>query len=91
VRSAEHDERLAEKIGVRLDVLLRIFRELLSRATGAARTRLLELAAPESRRHIQSVLTAIAEDAQHEARCKKRTRLRRGAGPRRRAENGRAA
>jgi uncharacterized protein (DUF2336 family) len=70
VRSAEHDERLAEKIGVRLDVPLRLFRELLSRATEVVRTRLLELAAPESRRHIQGVLTAIAEDAQHEARYK---------------------
>jgi uncharacterized protein (DUF2336 family) len=68
VRSAEHDARLAEKIGLRLDVPLRLFRELLSRATEVVRTRLLELAGPESRRHIQGVLLAIAEDAQHEAR-----------------------
>jgi uncharacterized protein (DUF2336 family) len=68
VRSAEHDERLAEKIGVRLDVPLRLFRELLSRATEVVRARLLEIAGPESRRHIQGVLSAIAEDAQHEAR-----------------------
>jgi uncharacterized protein (DUF2336 family) len=68
VRSAEHDERLAVKIGVRLDVPLRLFRELLSRATEVVRNRLLELAGPESRRHIQGILSAIAEDAQHEAR-----------------------
>jgi uncharacterized protein (DUF2336 family) len=68
VRSAEHDVRLAEKIGVRLDVPLRLFRELLARATEVVRTRLLELAGPESRTHIQGVLSAIAEDAQHEAR-----------------------
>jgi uncharacterized protein (DUF2336 family) len=68
VRHAESDGRLAEKVGLRLDVPLRLFRELLSRATEAVRARLLELAGPESRRHIQGVLSAIAEDAQHEAR-----------------------
>jgi uncharacterized protein (DUF2336 family) len=68
VRHAEGDGRLAEKVGLRLDVPLRLFRELLSRATEAVRARLFELAGPESRRHIQGVLSAIAEDAQHEAR-----------------------
>jgi uncharacterized protein (DUF2336 family) len=68
VRHAESDGRLAEKVGLRLDIPLRLFRELLSRATEAVRARLLELAGPESRRHIQGVLSAIAEDAQHEAR-----------------------
>jgi uncharacterized protein (DUF2336 family) len=68
VQRAESDGRLAEKVGLRLDVPLRLFRELLSRATEAVRARLLELAGPESRRHIQGVLSAIAEDAQHEAR-----------------------
>jgi uncharacterized protein (DUF2336 family) len=62
VRHAESDGRLAEKVG------LRLVRELLSRATEAVRARLLELAGPESRRHIQGVLSAIAEYAQHEAR-----------------------
>jgi hypothetical protein len=41
---------------------------LLSRATEVVRARLLDLAGPESRQHIQGVLSAIAEDAQHEAR-----------------------
>jgi len=41
---------------------------LLSRATEAVRARLLETATPESRRHIQSVLTAITDDTHHEAR-----------------------
>jgi len=68
VRHAERDERLAEKVGLRLDVPLRLFRELLSRATEAVRARLLALAGPESRTHIQGVLSAIAEDAQYEAR-----------------------
>lgn len=68
VRHAQSDVRLTEKIGLRLDVPLRLFRELLSRATEAVRARLLETAAPESRRHIQSVLAAITEDTHHEAR-----------------------
>ena len=55
VRRAEGDGPLAEKVGLRLDVPLRLFRELLSRATEAVRARLLELASPESLRHIQGV------------------------------------
>jgi uncharacterized protein (DUF2336 family) len=68
VRQAEGDAGLTEKIGLRLDVPLRFFRELLSRATEAVRARLLEMAGPESHRHIQSVLAAITEDTHHEAR-----------------------
>jgi hypothetical protein len=67
VRQAECDERLAEKVGLRLDVPLRLFRELLLRATEAVRARLVALAGPENRSHIQHVLAAISEDAQHEA------------------------
>jgi Uncharacterised protein conserved in bacteria (DUF2336) len=67
VRRAEGDERLAEKVGLRLDVPLRLFRELLLRATEAVRARLLTLAGPENRSHIQRVLATISEDAQHAA------------------------
>ena len=67
VRHAEGNAPLAERLGLRLDVPLRLFRELLSHATEAVRARLLEAAAPESRRHIQGVLAAITEDAHHEA------------------------
>ncbi len=67
VRQAEGDERLAEKVGLRLDVPLRLFRELLWRATEAVRARLLTLASPENRPHIQRVLATISEDAQREA------------------------
>jgi uncharacterized protein (DUF2336 family) len=63
VRQAAGDARLAEKIGLRLDVPLRLFSELLSRATEAVRAHLLETAGPESRRYIRRVLSAIAEDA----------------------------
>ena len=67
VRHSERDERLAEMVGLRLDVPLKLFRELLLRATEAVRLRLLALAGPESRDKIQRVLTAISEDAEHEA------------------------
>jgi uncharacterized protein (DUF2336 family) len=68
VRRAQSDARLTETIALRLDVPLGLFCELLSRATEAVRARLLETATPESRRHIQSVLTAITDDTHHEAR-----------------------
>jgi uncharacterized protein (DUF2336 family) len=67
VSHSERDERLAEMVGLRLDVPLKLFRELLLRATEAVRNRLLALAGPESRDKIQRVLTAISEDAEHEA------------------------
>lgn len=67
VRHSERDERLAEAVGSRLDVPLKLFRELLLRATEAVRNRLLAAAGPESRDKIQRVLTAISEDAQLEA------------------------
>ena len=67
VKHSERDEHLAEKVGLRLDIPLKLFRELLLRATEAVRSRLLALAGPESRDKIQRVLATIAEDAQHEA------------------------
>jgi len=67
VKHSERDERLAETIGLRLDVPLRLFRELLLRATEAVRSRLLAVAGPESRSHIQRVLANISEDVRHEA------------------------
>ena len=67
VKRSEHDEQLAQKVGLRLDVPIRLFRELLLRATEAVRSRLLALAGPESRDQIQRVLSAISEEAQHEA------------------------
>jgi uncharacterized protein (DUF2336 family) len=67
VRHSERDDQLAEKVGVRLDVPLRLFRELLLRATEAVRSRLLALAGPENRNQILSVLATISEDAHHEA------------------------
>jgi uncharacterized protein (DUF2336 family) len=67
VKHSERDEGLAAKVGLRLDLPLQLFRELLARATEAVRSRLLALAGPDSRAHIQRVLSSIAEDVQHEA------------------------
>jgi len=67
VKQAEGDDQLAERVGSRIDVPLRLFRELLLRATEAVRNRLLALAGPESREHIQRILASISEDASREA------------------------
>jgi len=67
VKHSERDQGLAEKVGSRLDIPLRLFRELLLRATEAVRSRLLAKASPENRDKIQRVLAAITEDVQHEA------------------------
>jgi len=67
VSHSERDEQLAEMVGLRLDIPLSLFRQLLLRATEAVRSRLLALAGPESREQIQRVLTAISEGAEHEA------------------------
>jgi uncharacterized protein (DUF2336 family) len=67
VKRSEEDERLAEKVGVRLDVPFGLYRELLLRATEAVRSRLLAMASPETRDQIQRVLETISEDTRHEA------------------------
>jgi uncharacterized protein (DUF2336 family) len=67
VKHSEADQQLAEKVGLRLDVPLRLFRELLLRATEAVRSRLLALAGSENREQIQRVLAAISEDTRNEA------------------------
>jgi uncharacterized protein (DUF2336 family) len=67
VRLSESDEQLAEKVGIRLDIPPNLFRQLLLRASEAVRSRLLALAGPESRDHIQRVLATISEELGREA------------------------
>jgi uncharacterized protein (DUF2336 family) len=67
VRHCERDELLAEKVGVRIDVPHKLFRELLLRATEAVRSRLLAMVGPENRDKIQSVLAEISNETQDEA------------------------
>ncbi len=62
VRHSEKDEKLVEKVGLRLDVPLQLLRQLLLRATETVRSRLLALAGPDGREHIQRVLATISEE-----------------------------
>lgn len=67
VKRSEHDQRLAEKVGLRHDIPLPMFQELLRRATEVVRQRLIKAADPETRDRIQSALTSISENEQSEA------------------------
>lgn len=51
----EADELLLEKLGLRLDIPLHIFRRLLERVTEAVRNRFLALATPEKRDDISEI------------------------------------
>lgn len=70
VTRAQRDEELAQKVGLRLDVPSRLFRELLLRATEAVRSRLIAVARPESRENIQRILSGMATDAKNETDLK---------------------
>ena len=67
VRNAETDESLAEKLGLRLDIPIRLLRDLLLKATEAVRARLLALAPPGTRDTIQRALTKISNEVSREA------------------------
>jgi uncharacterized protein (DUF2336 family) len=58
---ASGDETLAEALGLRPDFPIKTLRELLSKATVAARDRLLKAAPPELRVKIQEAIRNIAE------------------------------
>jgi uncharacterized protein (DUF2336 family) len=67
VKGAETDESLAKKIGLRLDLPLRLLRELLLRATEAVRSWLLSHAPPEAKDEIQRVIATISNEVSREA------------------------
>jgi uncharacterized protein (DUF2336 family) len=67
IKSAEKDEGLAKRIGLRLDLPLRLLRELLLIATEAVRTWLLIHAPSEARDEIQRVLATISNEVSREA------------------------
>ncbi len=62
VDQPEPDETLLEKLGLRLDLPLHIFRRLLARVTDAVRARILALATPEKREDIKEILASISND-----------------------------
>lgn len=57
------DETLMEKLGLRLDIPLHIFRRLLERVSEAVRTRILALAPAEKRDDITEILASISNHA----------------------------
>jgi uncharacterized protein (DUF2336 family) len=67
VHNAETDESLAEKLGLRLDIPVRLLRDLLLKATEAVRARLLALAPPETRDEVQRTLAKISNEVSREA------------------------
>ena len=60
VNKAASDGRLAETVGLRLDLPPRLLRALLERATEAVRSRILALAPPQMQDEIQRVIADIA-------------------------------
>jgi uncharacterized protein (DUF2336 family) len=68
VKKAESDGGLAEKLGHRLDIPLKLLRELISRATDAVRSRLLASAPPEAQQHIQQALAGAVNEIRREAK-----------------------
>jgi uncharacterized protein (DUF2336 family) len=67
VKKSESDEKLAEKLGLRLDIPLPLLRLLLARATETVRSRLLATAPPENQDKIQRVLLSIANEVNRES------------------------
>jgi len=61
------DEKLAEKLGLRLDIPLELLRQLLARATDLVRSRLLASASPEHQEQIQRAIASIANEVTREA------------------------
>lgn len=66
VHSAENDDGLTEKMGLRVDLPPRLLRQLLSKATAAVRARLLAVAPAETRDAIKEVLAQISGEVYRE-------------------------
>jgi len=62
VNKAEQDAVLAEKVGLRSDVPLKLFRDLLDKATDVVLQRLLSSVGPERQTEIQRVLAKVSRD-----------------------------
>ena len=60
VEKTEGDDILAEAVGSRRDIPLRLLKDLLARATEAVRQKLLALVPPERREQIAEILSAIS-------------------------------
>jgi uncharacterized protein (DUF2336 family) len=62
VESSEKDSALAETLGLRLDIPLKVLRELLSKAGAAVRVRLLKAAPPEMRAKIEDAIKFVVDE-----------------------------
>jgi uncharacterized protein (DUF2336 family) len=62
VKAGEDDPTLAERVRLRLDLPLRLLRELLLKATQAVRSRLLCLATPENQDEIRRVCSEVSHE-----------------------------
>ena len=62
VRRSHDDERLAETLGLRLDIPLKLLRELLARTTDLVRSRLLTNSSSKNQKRIQSALASIVNE-----------------------------
>src|SRR5262249_35208506 len=58
--TAEHDDAVAEALGLRADLPPAMLNRLLSKATPTVRARLLKAAPPQSREKIQATINSIA-------------------------------
>ena len=67
VEKSYGDDKLVEKLGLRLDIPRELLRQLLLRATNLVRSRLLASASPENREKIQSAIASIANEVGREA------------------------
>ena len=62
IDKSDTDETLLEKLGLRVDIPLHIFRRLLERVSEAVRTRILALAPAGKRDDIAEILASISND-----------------------------
>lgn len=67
VKCADQDGALAEKLALRVDLPVKVLRQLLARATDMVRSRLLASTSPEKRDQIQRALAGIANEVGREA------------------------
>jgi len=67
VAHAESDDKLAEILGLRIDLPIRFLRELLRSATEAVRARLASIAPAQLQEEIKSILKTLANMARTEA------------------------
>lgn len=70
-KRAETDERLAENLGVRLDMPPQLLQDLITKATETVRARLLTVVPPDRQATIQNILATVSDKV-----------LRRATGPR---------